>query len=487
MRQRREKLRQTTGWAIRMVGGLGRLVTHSASEKSLRFRLSVFFSIFLAAAWLTAAFVAWKECREYMDEFFDSQQMLLAKTLAFVDFSRMPPNLPQARYMLPGVGKKGLGDLEDEAIGFAVFSADGRTILTDGQKGRHFPFERSKRGFSTVCLIKGDDAWRILWMDTHDGKHVIAVGQEVDYRREMALDMLSEQIMPWLLLLPVLLVGLYVLLTRELAPLRSIAASLQSREPENTVQLDLQGVPSEVLPIVKSLNAFFSRTSATLARERAFISDAAHELRTPLAGLRLQAQVAARQNISPEEREEALAFIQLGADRCARLVEQMLALSRLEALHAADAPQKSAIRWASLLEELVGEYRAKIQSRAIQMESQITALAATAQGYPALITLLLRNLLENAVNYTPAGGHISIFLDSSRLVIQNDCAAIPSDCAARLGERFYRPPGQEEPGSGLGLSIAKRVADIHHFSLSIKAGKSASGSSSNSFTVTLTW
>lgn len=470
----------------------GRLTNWPVSGRSLRLRLSVFFTLLLLVAWLMAALFAWKECRDYIDEFFDSQQMLFAKTLATADFRGAGDRLPKTRELLPGVGKKALGDLEDEAIGFAVFSSSGRMVMTDGQKGRRFVFSHT-RGFSNVRLAGKDDVWRIVWLDTPDGNHVVAVGQEVDYRREMALDMLEKQIMPWALLLPVLLLGLYVLLTRELAPLRAIAANLRARAPEDTTQLDIRNVPSEVLPIAQSLNGFFARTNAMLTRERSFISDAAHELRTPLAGLRIQAQVAAREDIAGETRNEALAFLRKGIDRCSRLVEQLLALSRLDALHAPGASSEAdvtglssnTVAWASLLEELAREYRSKLEQRGIVLDLRISSLASAAHGYPALLTMLLRNLFENAARYTPDQGRIRITLDRGRLVIENDCEELPEAYMPRLGERFFRPPGQEQSGSGLGLSIVNKIADLHGFGVAIRTGKNTEGATT--FTVTVTW
>lgn len=470
-----------------------RILSLPVSRRSLRLRLSLFFSLFMLTTWLAAALFSWQTCRSYINEFFDSQQMLVARTLAVTDLTPAPDELPHIGDMLPGVKKHAIGKLEDEAIAFAIFSPQGERLLTDGSKGRRFLFEPSRRGFINEPLRDDDDTWRILWMDSRDGRHVIAVGQEMDYRSDMALEMLEGQLFPWLILLPVLLAGLFILLTRELAPLRSMAAGLQARDPEDTSALDLRRLPLEVLPMAESLNGFFARTKDMLTRERSFISDAAHELRTPLAGLRIQAQVAAQPGIAPETREEALSFLKQGIDRCSRLIDQLLALSRLEASHMSGHTPSvgslplSTVVWSNLLAEHLPAYRTRLEKSGQRLESQLSSLNAGVQGNAALLSMLLRNLLENAAAYTPEGGLVRVTLDHDGLTVQNDCACLPEEYVSRLGERFFRPPGQEKSGSGLGISIVRRIASIHGFRLDIRMEKNAPGFSSCSFRVSLGW
>lgn len=465
-------------------------------RKSLRLRLLAFFFIFLVAAWIIAAVFAWQEAKEYIDEFFDTQQMIFAKRLSTTDFRDYTGTLPKNKNAFPGVRKKLLGDLEDDALSFAVFTPGGELVLTDGKKGQRFLFDPAIKGFSNIKLAGKKDVWRIVWLNSADGRHIIAVGQELDYRRQMALDMLGKQIMPWLFLLPVLLLGLFILLSRELAPLREIAGQVRARSPEDTTPLETGKIPSEVLPMAEALNGFIARINAMLTRERSFISDAAHELRTPLAGLQVQAQVASQEGISPEEREEALAFLRQGTSRCSRLLDQLLALSRLAALNEAGADQNKpvsglasgTVEWASLLDETLRDYRAKLEKKGVALDCQIGSLNATAQGYPALISMLLRNLLDNALNYTPSKGQVRIRLEKKRLSIENDALQLPEEYAARLGERFFRPPGQEETGSGLGLSIVKRIAEIHSFDLTMKTLQAPQGCTSPVvFSIVIAW
>ena len=317
----------------------------------------------------------------------------------------------------------------------------------------------------------------------------IAVGQELDYRTDMALEMLEGQILPWLILLPVLLAGLFVLLTRELAPLHALASELRSRRPEEASLLDTARLPSEVLPMAESLNGFFARTNAMLTRERSFLSDAAHELRTPLAGLRLQAQVAAQPGVDEQARREALFFLRQGIDRCSRLMEQLLALSRLEssADNAHGPLAETVVNWASLLQEALPAYRTRLEESGLHLESQIVTLSAEVRGNPGLLSMLLRNVLENAAFYTPEGGLVRVTLERESLVVQNDCRPMPEEYAARLGERFFRPPGQDRAGSGLGLSIIMRIAELHGFRLEVRTERDAPGFSHDSFRVSLRW
>ncbi|MDR2504066.1 MAG: sensor histidine kinase N-terminal domain-containing protein [Deltaproteobacteria bacterium] len=465
------------------------------SKKSLRLRLSLFFTAFLAFAWFGAAFFAWMECEGYINEFFDTQQMLFAKRLAETDFTNEAAVFLKTRERLPGVDKKAAGDLEDDALGFAVFTIAGELVMADGKNGRRFTFEPDKKGFSDMRLPGEKGVWRVVRLVSRDGRHIITVGQEEDYRQDMMLDMLSKQIMPWLVLLPVLLSGLIFILSRELAPLRALAKRLRTRPPEDAVPLDLSQIPSEALPLAEALNGFFSRTKAMLTRERSFISDAAHELRTPLAGLRVQAQVAAQRGIRRETRQEALGFLLQGIDRCARLVEQLLELSRLEAMGdippVQDAPFaglcRSTLEWPVLLDEIVREYGAKAERKGLALKCELAPAPSPIQGYPALISMLLRNLLDNAVIYAPRNGYIRIYLENSRLNIENNAPEFSEAHASRLGERFFRPPGQEEPGSGLGLSIVRRIAEIHHFGLSVRARRENQDGAETVFCVTLTF
>lgn len=431
---------------------------------SLRLRLSLFFAGLLLAVWSVTALYSWWESREYIDQFFDTQQMLFAKRLAAARYTPIGTHLPATKDMLHS-RHADKGEQEDDALAFAVFRPDGSLLLSDGDAGRQFVFSPGTSGFKNVRV--DGDRWRIVWLTSLDKQVVVAVGQELEYRKEMALEMLMGHMLPWLFALPALLLGLTWMLSRELAPLRSVAAGLAGREPNDLTPIDTV-IQSEIQPLVQSLNTLFDRIGAMIRRERFFIAHAAHELRTPLAGLSIQAQVA-QTTKQPAKREHALGQFRKGVSRASRLVDQLLLLSRLESVTMGESPaqagEKELLHWDELLRESLEDYREQMETKALRVSlpavEQESDADAVILGQRELLRTLLGNLVGNAVKYTPEKGEITLSLNGRGLVIQNSSREIcPSD-ASRLGERFFRPAGQTEPGSGLGLSIVKRIADLH--------------------------
>ena len=260
------------------------------------------------------------------------------------------------------------------------------------------------------------------------------------------------------------------MLSRELAPVRSVAASLERRNPDDISQIDID-VQSELRPLVRALNGLFGRIETMIRRERDFIANAAHELRTPLAGLSIQAQVAnnARQ---PEARAHALAQLRKGIQRTSRLVDQLLLLFKIESGEK-ETDRKSGFRlepvvWSELAAESIEDVEGGLEGKNIHLTLRDESHGALIQGQRELLTILLRNLLGNAAKYTPAEGKIEITLSRTEMVIRNNCPELTPKDAARLGGRFFRPPGQVEAGSGLGLSIAGKIAEIHGVELSVQ-------------------
>ncbi len=455
----------------------GRAWLPPLSQWSLRLRLCLFFLLILITAWALAGLLAWKECKEYIDEFYDSQQMLFAKRLASASFSNLTDRLPSTQSALKGDEHAEKGELEDDALAFAVFRVNGEAVLTDGERGDSIVFQNKAAGFIETHIRGTQEPWRIVWLPSMDGKFLIAVGQELEFRDDMALSMLEELLFPWALLVPALFVGFIWMLSRELSPLSTLSRQLESRQADDTAPLQMQRIPSEIRFTVKALNSLFVRIGDLLARERAFISDAAHELRTPLTALRIQAEVASLAKDDRAGREHALEKMLCGIEKSTQLVEQLLTLSRLETMQDKDPTEliRRRVDWLSMLDELVLEHRSRVEKKGITLHCAIIEEPQPFSGYPVLIALVLRNLFDNAAKYTPDAGDIAITLDRNSLTIENSGPGVPDSFIPYLGERFARPPGQASPGSGLGLSIAKRAAAINGLTLSLQNRRQGSG------------
>ncbi len=432
---------------------------------SLKLRLTLLFLALSLTAWFAASLVAWHQTSDKLDKLFDTQQMLFAKRLLTMDLDEI--RAPQRMREVPKKAKH--GHLDDDALAFAIYTPDGKMVLNDGENGRDIPYHYRREGFDNGQLNDDNDEWRFLWLTAPDGKYRVVVGQEREYRQEMALDVVRSQLTPWLVALPVMLLLLIVLLSRELWPLKKLTQTLRARSPDATDRLATHGVPVEVRPLVDALNQLFARTQEMMARERRFTSDAAHELRNPLTALKVQTEVAQLSLDDPQAQAKALTQLHAGIDRASRLVEQLLTLSRLDSLENLDDVET--LNMADLLQSAVMDIYHPAQHAGIDIRLNIHAPQVTRSGQQLLLSLLVRNLLDNAVRYSPRGSQVEVTLDAHSVTVRDTGPGISPDALARIGERFYRPPGQDQTGSGLGLSIVKRIAALHRMTVSLRNGQ----------------
>lgn len=428
---------------------------------SLKLRLTLLFLLLALGAWFAASIVAWQQTSHKLDKLFDTQQMLFAKRLMAMDLSTL--NGPVQVRDMPKKAKN--GHLDDDALAFAIYSHDGKMLLHDGENGQDIMYHTGRDGFDNGHLQDDNDEWRFLWLTAPDGNTRIVVGQEREYRQEMALDIVTSQLTPWLVALPVMLLLLVVLLSRELRPLKNLAQTLRHRAPDATDPLASAGLPTEVRPLVEALNHLFTRTREAMLRERRFTSDAAHELRSPLTALKVQTDVALLSQDDPQAQEKALTQLHAGIDRASRLVDQLLTLSRLDSL--ANLDELEPIPMADLLQSAVMDIYHPAQQAGIEIRLTINAPQARHVGQPLLLSLLVRNLLDNAVRYSPRGSVVDVTLDAQSFSVRDNGPGIAPEALVHVGERFYRPPGQHQTGSGLGLSIVKRIAALHRMTVSL--------------------
>ncbi|HDR1473291.1 TPA: two-component system sensor histidine kinase QseC, partial [Pasteurella multocida] len=426
-------------------------------QTSLRVRLIFTLSLTALVIWLASTAVAWFQVRKEVNDVFDAQQILLAQRLASANLHNML--IARAPHDVNKQLKK-IRHYDDDALAFAIFNHRGDLLLSDGNNGENFIFAPHS-GFSVSAIREDDDRWRIFWLPVNQGKWIIAVGQEMDYREDLINQMVFGQMWIWFASLPFLLGILVWVISRELRPLKQVNAQLMQRRPDDTSLLPSENLPTEILPLIHNLNHFFERTATMLLRERRFTSDAAHELRSPLAALRIQTEVAQMAGDDALMREQALQNLTLGIDRASQLIERLLTLSRLDNL--AELDEMEAIHWEPLIASLVSELYFSAQKRQMDLQFELIAAPPVQQGQPLLLSLMLRNLIDNALRYCPEGSTITIKLYADRIVIEDNGNGVNDADLAKLGQRFYRPAGQNEKGSGLGLSIVQRIATLHHY------------------------
>jgi len=317
-------------------------------------------------------------------------------------------------------------------------------------------------GISTVSTREGD--WRVFGIRARGG--VIQIAQPMRVRKQQAARLAVRTLLPFALLLPVLAVIVAVVVRRSLDPLERLTQTVRSRAPTALEPLPVAGLPGDVRPLVEALNELLNRLARVLERDRAFVADAAHELRTPLTALNLQlgtldvAQTEA-------ERAEARGRLSGGLQRAARLVEQLLALARVEPGEreaAVEVPLDDVVR------EVVVEALPQADARRIDLG--IGRLdSASVLGHREALAILVRNLVDNAVRHTPEGGVVDVTLEKDahhvRLRVADSGPGIAPRERERVFDRFYRVPGTSAVGSGLGLAIVRTIATQHGAQVSL--------------------
>jgi len=329
-------------------------------------------------------------------------------------------------------------------------------------------------GFSTVSTSEG--RWRVFGVQALTS--VIQVAQPLSVREQRAAQLAVQTLKPFALLLPVLGLVIWFAVGNALVPLQRLTQQLKARRVHALEPLPAVPLPDEVQPLVQALNDLLARLRAALERERAFMADAAHELRTPLTALHLQMDMLARAS-GEAERGAAMGTLSSGVQRAIRLVEQMLALARQEPR--ADNPRLP-VRLDDLAREIVAELVPLADTGRIDLGVAAAQPATVVADADALRTLL-RNLVDNAVRYTPPGGRVDVSVEvpaggiasGARLTVTDDGPGIAPAERARVFDRFYRRPGTVPPGSGLGLAIVKAIADAHGATVELADGPGGKG------------
>ncbi|HUW49534.1 MAG TPA: ATP-binding protein [Sulfuricella sp.] len=410
---------------------------------SIRKYLLIWLLLGLAVAGLAAGIVTYHKTLEEVNEMLDYELRQIAYSMEH-----------SSRFMAARLENVDDSSRDDNDFVVQVWNPDG-TLRYSSQPSIGLPLTQGQ-GFSD--LQWADGRWRVFTLAS--GNRVIQAAQPQDARRETAVEMALRMLAPLAALVPALAILAWIVVRKSLSPLSRVTAEVGRRDAATMDSLDTHGVPAEIRPLILSLNDLLRRLDESMAVQRRFVADAAHELRTPLTALSLQAQLV-EQARDPKEREEAIDDLRQGIARASHLVSQLLTLARQEP----DAPRPFVrLDLAAMAKQVVGEFAPLADAKGVDLgidadESHFIA------GEEGALRVLIGNLVDNAIRYTPKGGKVDVAVHEVEhgveLKVGDNGPGIPHEEREHVFERFYRLAGQDIPGSGLGLAIVQQVTKRH--------------------------
>lgn len=434
----------------------------TAKVRSLRFRLIVATLSAISIVWIALSIAAWFEATAEVDILFDQHlgefATLMAGLVSENATQEIAEHLEQPGF-IPNITTQ-------------VWSKAGKLLFRTGDAPEQ-RLSAVEEGLSNSS--SGGQQWRVFskWDGSRD--YLVQVAETTKTRESIKNELVNHLLLPIIAALPLLAGALIWLIGANLAPLSRLAESISQRSPERLDAIPLSEAPQELHPILDQLNRLFTRVDQSFEKERRFTADAAHELRTPLAAMHTHAQVA-RDSKEDAQRERSLDCLIEASERTTRLVEQLLTMARVDATTMGDRFVAVDLREAAAAALSMEAPLAFAKSMDLVLEE---GSAAIVQGNPVLLTMLLRNLIDNAVRYSPAGTSVAVStkLGSGAVVLEviDSGPGIAAAERARVLERFTRIEGNQETGSGLGLSIVARIVELHCAHLELDAGTAGAG------------
>jgi len=430
---------------------------------SLRRRLLGLLLGGVAIAWLVTMVFSYIDAHHEVDELFDAQLAQAAQTLLALAGHDEGDDIEE------------LGDIAHKyqrRLRFQIWNSDGRLLMRS--KNAPETALTATNGFSETSN-RHEGHWRHFSQWNHERSLQVQVSENHHIRDDLIGHIAWRLLLPALFGLP--LIGLWVWLAtrRGLSSLDGIARQIASRAPQQLQPLNPASAPEEIRTMLEAINGLFQRVAETLESERRFTADAAHELRTPLAALQAQLQVALRAR-DDDERERSLTQLRHGLTRASHLVDQMLQLARLDP--ESGLPDSQLVDLAALAEGVCAELGTAILDKNLDFDLQAAA-GCTITGQPEWLRVLMRNLVDNAIRYTPPGGKIVVSLNAKQnaccFTVRDNGPGIPATARETVLRRFHRLNHDDQPGSGLGLSIVSRIAELHGAQIELGDGEAGSG------------
>ncbi len=300
---------------------------------------------------------------------------------------------------------------------------------------------------------------------------LIQVAEGVEQRNRLANEIIKGVIFPQFIILPIAIGLVWFGLSRGLAPLKLMQERIRSRRPDDRSALERREAPEEIAPLVDAFNELLARQGESMARQQRFVADAAHQMKTPLAGIRTQAELALRES-EPQELQRSLRQLARSSERAAHMVSQLLALARMEGHRHAAAFETVDLK--ALARRVVAERAADAIARGVDYGFEDEGQACRVRGQALMLQEMLANLVDNALRYTPAGGIVTVRVRrvgaEALLEVEDSGRGVPSSERGLIFERFYRVLDGVTEGSGLGLSIVREIAEQHDAWIEVRDG-----------------
>lgn len=434
---------------------------------SLRRRLLGTLIGLLALGWITAAVSSYYDTHRGIEELFDAQLAQSARILYSLTSHEVQEQATSDKaipFQKNSVEDNFAADHPDEhKLVYQIWLNDYLAAGSANSPGYHLAL--TPTGFSDR-LIDGV-RWRIFAMSEAGNPIAVEIGEDYDIREKLTSAIVFRMTLPILLALPILAVLVWFSVGRVLRPLDLLAAQMRLRDPENLTPVTVGNVPSEVQPLVTAMNNLFERLHEAFESERCFTTNAAHELRTPLAAIKIQAQVAERVEDAMRKRV-ALQHVIMGVDRATHMVEQLLTLARLDPQSALTTLEQADLCYLST--QVLIDCAPLALTKNIELALNDTC-HGTVYGHPPALSILIRNLVDNAIRYSHYGGCVEVQAamgpEGTVLSVIDNGPGIPEEDRQRVFERFYRRLDTKTVGSGLGLSIVRRIAELHHATIGL--------------------
>lgn len=416
--------------------------------KSIRNHLILWLSVFLSGIWIIVATLTFISTRNEVEDLFDAKLAQTASVLAQIqDPSADDQIIKQTLYVK-----------NKKRIMFQIW--DGKKIILRSPMAPDVPMA-SLPEFS--LQVFNQEKWRVFHLTDSESVREVFTAERQDVRDDLIRETTMEVILPLSVALPFSIIMIWITIGRALSPVNRLADQVATLSPQ---QLDPvvpeYRVPNEIQPLLTALNTLLTKLRTIFERERRFTSDAAHELQTPLASIKTQVQVALRTNDSIA-RDHALHMVEEGVNRTSRLIQQLLTLARYDPGSITHFLDK--VNMTDLLAQVVAEFVPMATQKHLDLglDAQHDYLVL---GNSAGLHILFRNLIDNAVRYTPSHGKINISIHSDNTSIYvhvcDSGPGIPEAEREQIFERFYRGKNQQHiAGSGLGMSISRQIADMH--------------------------